>query len=331
MIVIIYPTGTKRSIHLNHFIVEAEKADPECKVITTDEFNNTYYKEWPNNTKFVIRVGSQYIHEIMPTLNIMWHKGFTIFPNVLAIKHCLKKGGFSDLCKQNDIKIPKSISFSKDDNKFEHFPFWEWGQCVIKPSIGSLGSGIYFVDGQDVADKIKEIYITNDEFYEDCDVVVQERIVNKKGIPESIRIFCFMGEPTCGITLTNLPELQDQARADLKVQPDILYDEKGNILDSIGYDLDFNTVSNVNKGGIAGPYFPDDDLKEQCRKICKATGIEFTSIDFVQDQEGNFYCLEANIAPHLFRAFTIYGGKINHPRMIFDYLLDKSNKDSIIL
>ena len=55
MIVIIYPTGTKRSIHLNHFIVEAEKADPDCKVITTDEFNNTYYTEWPNNTKFVIR------------------------------------------------------------------------------------------------------------------------------------------------------------------------------------------------------------------------------------------------------------------------------------
>ena len=130
---------------------------------------------------------------------------------------------------------------------------------------------------------------------------------------------------------TNSPYLQEKARRDLKVDPDILYDEQGNILDSIGHDIDFDTVSNLNKGGVAGPYYPDEHLKDQCRKICKATGIEFTTIDFVQDETGKFYCLEANIAPHLYRGFIIFGGKINHPKMIFDYLLDNKNKDSIML
>jgi hypothetical protein len=54
-------------------------------------------------------------------------------------------------------------------------------------------------------------------------------------------------------------------------------------------------------------------------------------IDFVQGQQGQYYCLEDNIAPHLYRAYTKYGGRVNHPKMIFDYLLDKSKKDSILL
>lgn len=333
MLVIIYPTGTKRSIHLNHFIVEAEKADPDCKVITTDEFKNTHYKEWPNDTKFIIRVGSQYIQEILPILNVMWHNGlYTIFPNLPSIKKCLKKGIFSEICRENNVLTPDTTYFAKEDEEhWRSFPFWKWGLCAIKPSVGSLGSGIYFVEGNQVPSKIQEIISTEDEFYVDCDIVVQKRIINKEQIPQSIRIFCFNGEPTCGITLTNSPYLQEKARRDLKVDPDILYDEQGNILDSIGHDIDFDTVSNLNKGGVAGPYYPDEHLKDQCRKICKATGIEFTTIDFVQDETGKFYCLEANIAPHLYRGFIIFGGKINHPKMIFDYLLDNKNKDSIML
>ena len=299
MIVVIYPTGTKRSIHMNHFASEAELADADVKYITTEQFLSIPMPQWEPDTIFLIRVGATTITEILHVLEQYYSKGFTIFPNFPAIKNCLKKGVFSDLCKQNDIKTPETIYFNKTyERHWKHFPFWEWGQCVIKPSQGSLGDGIYCVEGTDVAGRIEQIIKTQDEFYEDCDIIVQQRIVNKKNIPESIRVFCFMGEPTCSITLTN------------------------SVLD---------TVSNLGNGGIAGPYFPNEQLKEQCRKICKATGIEFTAIDFVQDQQGQYYCLEANIAPHLYRAYTIHSGKVNHPKMIFNYLLDKSKKDSIIL
>jgi len=337
MLVIIYPTGTKRTIHINHFAAEAELLDPNTIFITTEEFRKKPISDWPMDSKFVVRAGAYSIKEIYPLLNLLYHKGYTVFPSIPSIKNCLDKSIFSDICKKNDIKTPKTIHFDlprkrgPDTYPWDSFPFWEWGKCVIKPSKGTLGNGIYFVEAEDVPDKIREIIHNQDEFYEDCDVVVQKRIINKKNIPESIRVFCFMGEPTCSITLSNSLDFYNKASSDLKVNPEILYDENGNILDSIGYDLDFETVSNLNKGGVAGPYIADEYLKEQCRKVCKATGIEFTSLDFVQDQQGEFYCLEANIAPHLYRAFVIYGGKINHPRMIFKYLLDKNNKDSIIL
>ena len=299
MIVVIYPTGTQRSVHTRHFAAEAELIDADIKFINTKQFLSIPMPQWEPDTIFLIRVGAVDVVEILHVLHQYYSKGYTIFPNVPAIKHCLEKGGFSDLCKQNDIKTPETTYFSKTDEKhWKHFPFWEWGQCVIKPSQGSLGDGIYCVEGTDVVGRIEQIIKTQDEFYEYCDIIVQQRIVNKKNIPESIRVFCFMGEPTCSITLTN------------------------SVLD---------TVSNLHKGGVAGPYFPDDNLKEQCRKICKATGIEFTAIDFIQDQQGNYYCLETNVAPHVYTAFGIYGGKINHPKMIFNYLLDKSKKDSIIL
>ena len=331
MIVVIYPTGTKRSIHMNHFASEAELIDADIKFITTEQFLSIPMLQWEPDTIFLIRVGATTITEILHVLEQYYSKGYTIFPNFPAIKNCLKKGVFSDLCKQNDIKTPETIYFSKTDDKhWKHFPFWEWGQCVIKPSIGTLGNGIYFVEAQDVADRIKEIISTDDEFYKECDIIVQKRIVNKKNIPESIRVFCFNGEPTCSITLSNVMELQHNVSQDLQVKQDILYNN-GEVVDTMGYDMDFNTVSNLHKGGIAGPYFPNEQLKEQCRKICKATGIEFTAIDFVQDQQGEYYCLEANIAPHLYRAYTIYGGRVNHPKMIFDYLLDKNKKDSILL
>ena len=299
MIVVIYPTGTQRSIHTRHFAAEAELIDADIKFITTEQFLSIPMPQWEPDTIFLIRVGAVDVMEILHVLEQYYSKGYTIFPNVPAIKNCLKKGVFSDLCKQNDIKTPETIYFNKTyERHWKHFPFWEWGQCVIKPSQGSLGDGIYCVEGTDVAGRIEQIIKTQDEFYEDCDIIVQQRIVNKKNIPESIRVFCFMGEPTCSITLTN------------------------SVLD---------TVSNLGNGGIAGPYFPNEQLKEQCRKICKATGIEFTAIDFVQDQQGQYYCLEANIAPHLYRAYTIHSGKVNHPKMIFNYLLDKSKKDSILL
>ena len=299
MIVVIYPTGTQRSIHTRHFAAEAELIDADIKFITTEQFLSISMSQWEPDTIFLIRVGAVDVMEILHVLEQYYSKGYTIFPNVPAIKNCLKKGVFSDLCKQNDIKTPETIYFNKTyERHWKHFPFWEWGQCVIKPSQGSLGDGIYCVEGTDVAGRIEQIIKTQDEFYEDCDIIVQQRIVNKKNIPESIRVFCFMGEPTCSITLTN---------------------------------LDLQHVSNLGNGGIAGPYFPNEQLKEQCRKICKATGIEFTAIDFVQDQQGQYYCLEANIAPHLYRAYTIHSGKVNHPKMIFNYLLDKSKKDSIIL
>ena len=299
MIVVIYPTGTQRSIHTRHFAAEAELIDADIKFITTEQFLSIPMPQWEPDTIFLIRVGAVDVMEILHVLEQYYSKGYTIFPNVPAIKNCLKKGVFSDLCKQNDIKTPETIYFNKTyERHWKHFPFWEWGQCVIKPSQGSLGDGIYCVEGTDVAGRIEQIIKTQDEFYEDCDIIVQQRIVNKKNIPESIRVFCFMGEPTCSITLTN------------------------SVLD---------TVSNLGNGGIAGPYFPNEQLKEQCRKICKGTGIEFTAIDFVQDQQGQYYCLEANIAPHLYRAYTIHSGKVNHPKMIFNYLLDKSKKDSILL
>ena len=287
MIVVIYPTGTKRSIHMNHFASEAELADADVKYITTEQFLSIPMPQWEPDTIFLIRVGATTITEILHVLEQYY-------------------------------------------SNWKHFPFWEWGQCVIKPSIGTLGNGIYFVEAQDVADRIKEIISTDDEFYKECDIIVQKRIVNKKNIPESIRVFCFNGEPTCSITLSNVMELQHDVSQDLQVKQDILYNN-GEVVDTMGYDMDFNTVSNLHNGGIAGPYFPNEQLKEQCRKICKATGIEFTAIDFVQDQQGQYYCLEANIAPHLYRAYTIHSGKVNHPKMIFNYLLDKSKKDSIIL
>jgi glutathione synthase/RimK-type ligase-like ATP-grasp enzyme len=333
MLVIIYPTGTKRSIHLNHFIVEAEKADPDCRVITTDEFVKTHLDTWPSDTVFIIRVGSHYINDILPTLTKMWHDGkYTVFPNVPAIKNCVRKSYFYELCKQNNIKIPDTIAFNTDGPDWRSYDFTKFGECVIKPSIGSLGSGIYFLNPEQVPDKIESILYEGDEFYEDgCDIIVQKRIKNKKNIPESIRVFCFNGEPTCSITLSNISDLQDKAGSNLKVDPSILYDENGNVLDAIGNDLEFDTVSNLNKGGIAGPYFADEKLKDICRKICKMTGIEFTTIDFVQDENDEYYCLEANIAPHLYRGFIIYNGKINHPRMIFEHVLDKKHKGSIIL
>lgn len=331
MLVIIYPTGTKRTIHINHFAAEAELADPDTIFITAGEFANTPMSHWALDTIFVVRAGAYSIQEILPKLEQYYDKGYTIFPNVPAIKNCLNKGVFSELCKANDVKTPETVVFDKKNILWKDFPFWEWGKCAIKPSIGTLGNGIYFVEGTDVADKIDQIIKTQDEFYEGCDIIVQRRIVNKKNIPESIRVFCFNGEPTCSITLSNSIDYYYKAGSDLKVNPEILYDENGNILDSIGYDLDFDTVSNLNKGGVAGPFFADENLKEQCRRICKATDIEFTTIDFVQDEKGEFYCLEANVAPHLYRAFIIYGGKINHPRMIFKYLLDNHNKDSIML
>ena len=89
MLVIIYPTGTKRSIHLNHFVVEAEKADPDTIFITTQEFLDKPIDEWPLDTKFVVRVGAYSVQEILNALTKAWALGYSIFPNVPAIKNCL--------------------------------------------------------------------------------------------------------------------------------------------------------------------------------------------------------------------------------------------------
>ena len=112
MLVIIYPTGTKRSIHLNHFIVEAEKADPDCRVITTDEFVKTHLDTWPSDTVFIIRVGSHYINDILPTLTKIWHDGkYTVFPNVPAIKNCVRKsyGSWTSVNSENWLRISSSV------------------------------------------------------------------------------------------------------------------------------------------------------------------------------------------------------------------------------
>jgi glutathione synthase/RimK-type ligase-like ATP-grasp enzyme len=335
MIVIIYPTGTKRSVHLNHFVVEAEKADPECKVISSEEFSLTPIDKWPDNTKFIVRVGSHYIKEVLPVLRQLWHKGmYTIFPNVPAIKTCSNKILFWQACLKNNIEVPMTKIFTKGGDDYIPYTstdFTEFGDCVIKPSIGSLGSGIYYCKSNEVKNKISQIIASEDEFYNNCDIIVQKEIKNKKNIPQSIRVFCFNGEPTVSITLTNTKELHDKADASLKVKPEVLYNEDGEVIDSIGTDLDFESVSNLNRGGVAGPYFPSDKLKQICRNVCKATGIEFTAIDFIQDELDNFICLEANISPHLIRAFMIYKGRVNHAEMICNHLLDNSNKDSIIL
>ena len=166
MLVIIYPTGTKRSIHLNHFVVEAEKADPETIFVTAQEFLEKRLDEWPKDAIFVLRVGAYSVQEILPTLTNMWNKGFNIFPNVPAIKNCLRKGQFYELCDEHNVKIPKFQIFADDGPDWHSIDFSEYGDCVIKPSIGTLGNGIYFVKPEDVADRIDKIYETNDEFYE---------------------------------------------------------------------------------------------------------------------------------------------------------------------
>ena len=331
MLVIIYPTGTKRSIHLNHFVVEAEKADPDTIFITTQEFLDKPIDEWPLDTKFVVRVGAYSVQEILNALTKAWALGYSIFPNVPAIKNCLRKAQFYDLCLKNNINIPKFQVFADDGPDWHNIDYTEYGDCVIKPSIGTLGNGIYFVKPEDVPNMIDHIIETKDEFYENCEIIVQQRIQNKQKISQSIRVFCFLGEPTVAITITNGEDLYNKAGSDLKINQEIIYGDNGEILDTLGYDLDFGTVSNVNKGGVAGPYYPSEELKEECRKICKATGNEFTCIDFLQNENGEFYCLESNVAPHLFRAFIIYGGKVNHPEMIFKYLLDNKTKGSIML
>ena len=330
MIVIIYPTGTKRSIHLNHFIVEAEKADPNTLLITTEEFLEKPIEEWSLDTKFVVRVGAYSVQEILNKLTKLWVLGYSIFPNVPAIKNCLRKSQFYELCLQNNINIPKFKVFGKDGPDWHSIDFSEYGDCVIKPSIGTLGNGIYFLKSEDVPNMIDQIIESNDEFYENCEIIVQQRIRNRQNISQSVRVFCFMGEPTVSITITNGEELYDKASSTLKINQEVIYGN-GKVLDTLGYDIDFGTVSNVNKGGVAGPFFPDENLKEECRKICNATGNEFTCIDFLQDEQGKFYCLESNVAPHLYRAFIIYGGKVNHPEMIFNHILDKNNKGSIML
>lgn len=332
MLVIIYPTGTKRSIHLNHFVVEAEKADPDTQFVTTKEFLEKHLDEWPKDAIFVVRVGAYSVQEILPVLTKVWHEGkYSVFPNVPAIKNCLRKGQFYELCEEHGVNIPKFQIFADDGPDWHKIDFTEYGDCVIKPSIGTLGNGIYFVKPEDVANRIDKIFETKDEFYEDCEIIVQQRIQNKEKISQSIRVFCFLGEPTVSITITNGEELYNKAGKDLKINQEIIYGDNGEILDTLGYDLDFGSVSNVNKGGVAGPYFPNEELKEECRKICKATGNEFTCIDFLQDENGDFYCLESNVAPHLYRAFIIFGGKVNHPEMIFNYLLDNKTKGSIML
>ena len=111
-------------------------------------------------------------------------------------------------------------------------------------------------------------------------------------------------------------------------------------LDKTADKIVYKFLNNINYGYLELTTFDgkilkfgnsDEKLKDICRKICKMTGIEFTTIDFVQDENDEYYCLEANIAPHLYRGFIIYNGKINHPRMIFEHVLDKKHKGSIIL
>ena len=131
MLVIIYPTGTKRSIHLNHFVVEAEKADPDTIFITTQEFLEKPIDEWPLDTKFVVRVGAYSVQEILNALTKAWALGYCIFPNVPAIKNCLRKAQFYDLCLKNNINIPKFQVFADDGPDWHNIDFTEYGDCVI--------------------------------------------------------------------------------------------------------------------------------------------------------------------------------------------------------
>jgi len=299
MLVIIYPTGTKRSVHLNSYIAEAEKIFPNCKVINTEEFLEKHYLDWPKNTIFVVRLGSQLVHSIMPVLSKIWHSGhYHVFPNVPALKNCANKSNFYSLCAKHGINVPKFKVFADDGPEIKEKDFIDYKECVIKPSIGSLGSGIYLVKPDEVANKVQEILQTDNIFYKDCDIIVQEKIENSNNILQSIRVFCFLGEPTVGLTLINSQESSD-------------------------------IVSNLDKGGVVSLYHPNDELKNICRSICKITGIEFTALDFMQDQNGNFVCLEANVSPQYVKAHAIHKEEGNHGKMIFNYL-DKIHKGSII-
>lgn len=334
MIYIIHPAGTHRTIHTNHFASMAEKFFPsnQIKFITDKEFLVNDITKYNYNDIFLLRLGAHNVLKCLNILSILQSKGHTIFPNYHSIKKCLDKGTFYELCKLNNFPIPKSVTFTRESD-YKKWYFTEFGEyCVIKPTIGTMGSGIYVVHSSEVSEKLEYIFKHDEEYYGHCDAIVQTYITNKLNKPQSLRLYVLNGKFTASISITNDIEIYNRS---LKSNTRMIGTEKklfdnGIVLDEYHNVTDLQ-VSNLNKGGVTAPYFPDDELIELAEKICKVTGIEFTALDFIQDKQGKYYCLESNVAPHLYRAFVLHHGRVNHPEMIFKHLLDMSNKGSIML
>lgn len=334
MIYIIHPAGTHRTIHTNHFASMAEKffSSDQIKFITDKRLLEKHTNEYQSEDVFLLRLGAHNILKCLNILNRLTNKGHTIFPNYNSIKKCLDKGTFYELCKLNNLPIPRTVTFTRE-SKYKNFYFPEFGEhCIIKPTIGTMGSGIHIVHHSKVAEKLEYLFNYDNEYYGHCDAVVQSYITNNFNKPQSLRVYVFNGKFTASISITNDIEFYNKS---LKSNTRMVGTEKklfdnNNVIDEYHSVTDLQ-VSNLNKGGVTAPYFPDKELIEISEKICKVTGIEFTALDFVQDTQGKYYCLESNVAPHLYRAFVLHHGRVNHPEMIFNYLLDKQNKGSIIL
>tara|TARA_B100002019_G_C21183251_1_gene554835 strand:+ start:64 stop:1065 length:1002 start_codon:yes stop_codon:yes gene_type:complete len=333
MIYIIQPAGTFRNIHTNHFasVLESLSYQEKIKFIPHTELLQKDVSEYPDYSKFIIRLGAYRIQEVLNILKKLESKGHTVFPNYKSIKRCLNKDTFYQLCSENNIPIPKTETFTRKSN-YKKYNFPKFGKkCIIKPSKGTQGHGIKLVKNSQVADELENLFATN-EFYEDCDAIVQSYITKFEDKSQHIRVFCFLGEPTASITITNGDSFITLDERMTAGEQKILYDKKGNVIETYLEDKNLNMlVSNVNAGGVAAPYFPDEKLKQICRNVCKLTGIEFTAIDILEDKQGNYYVLESNVAPHLYKCFVLHHGRVNHPEMIFNYLLDKQSKGSIIL
>ena len=334
MIYIIQPAGTFRSIHTNHFasVAEGLLTPDQISFITDEQLCEKHISEYSDGDSFLIRLGAHNIEPCLKILKLLGNKGFKVFPNYQSIKNCRDKGTFYNLCKLNKLPIPNSVIFTKECD-YKNWNYQEFGEyCIIKPTIGTMGSGIHIVHNSKVAEKLEYLFKYDTEYYSDCDAIVQTYIENKLGKPQSLRVYVFNGKFTASISITNDSELYNRSS---KSNTRMIGAEKklfdnNNVLDQYHSETDLQ-VSNLNKGGVTAPYFPDKELIEIAEKICKVTGIEFTALDFVQDKEGKYYCLESNIAPHLYRAFVLHHGRVNHPEMIFNYLLDIQHKGSIML
>ncbi len=133
----------------------------------------------------------------------------------------------------------------------------EWGKVVIKPVVGSLGLGSFYVDDVDTGYRIVSLLASLNQ------PIYMQKYIEKKG-NRDIRVFIVDEEVVAAI---------------YRIAPPGMW------------------KTNIAQGAKPVACKPSEEVKEIAIRAAKALGLYYTGVDLAESIEGVIYVFEANASP----------------------------------